>query len=659
MMNLNGKGGIAMKTKFIFMLSFAVVAMSCVKEVITENNLPEENVESVLIPMEFTTSLETKAGIVDEEMTVEWAENDAITIFDNLGGKNTFTTAVGGANSLFSGEVTEGSTEFYALYPQRTSSAKFDTETKVITSKLFPDQNAVVGSYAVGNGGAVMVAKADDENRLYFKNMTSHIRFTLAEDMTNVKSITLMGNKNEAIAGQYKIDFSGSEPVITVSTPDTYVTLRRNDGENLVPGDYFFTVLPVKFAEGFTVILSMADGTQVAKKTTKEITALNKRNQVLPMAALPSSAYKNHMNYFVKYNDGFDITIGGYTFSKTTHETVKLVNDTYANGNVNADGLYFIDPSCTVAKFSKAQAYSNLVVVGSDASVRSKFDFNRQGRPLENGSVILMANLDCTVGAKNAFAQNTETKDHSFTKFGDIIFSNCHFRNVGKNFMEFKSSAFTNVNVNIEDCEFGFNAAAVYVLNASSLESVAQNITMKNNVFYAESGTTMTAFKLIHSDKLSIEKLNVDRNTYVGTVVETNILRLGDVSTTLDFSRNLFVECSTDTDIKLITLRVGTNKAKVTGVITNNYYYTTGSAAIGMGVGKSALSSMETINSTAVMTSSPLSATWNPAAGTFGPYAFAEGVSNTVGAWRADMKVTAETANCAAAGYTSVELGTL
>ena len=635
------------------------MAMSCAKEVLPENNLPEENAEAGLVPMEFATSLETKAGIVDDEGTVEWNDGDAITVFDNLGGKNTFTTETGGASSVFTGEVTEGASEFYALYPQRTSSAKFDAETKVITSKLFPDQNAVLGSYATGNGGAVMVAKAGADNTLSFKNMTSHIRFTLAEDMTDVKSITLMGNRSEAVAGQYTIDFSGAEPVIAVSKPDTYVTLRRNDGEALVPGDYFFTVLPVEFAEGFTVILSKTDGTQVAKKTTKNITSLNVRNKVLPMAPLASSAYKNHMNYFVKYNDGFDITIGGYTFNKTTHETAKLVNDTYANGNVNADGLYFIDPSCTVAKFSKAQAYSDLIVVGSDASVRSKFDFYRQGRPMDEGAVILMANLDCTVGSKNAFAQNVATDGHHFAAFGDVVFYDCHFRNVGMHFMQFNGSAFTKVNVYIEDCEFGFNAAEVYVLNAASLESAAQNITMKNNVFYAESGTTMTGFKLIHSDKLSIEKLNVDRNTYVGTVVGTNILRLGDVSSTLDFSRNLFVECSTTTDIKLITLRVGTNKANVTGVITNNYYYTTGTAGFGMGVGKSALTSMETINSTAALASSPLSGTWNPATGTFGPYAFAEGVSNTVGAWRADMKVTAETANCAAAGYTSVELGTL
>ena len=652
-MNRLGKGGCIMKTRSFFMLSLAVMAMSCAKEVLPENN-PEENVELKLVPMEFTTALETKAGIVDGEGTVEWAANDQITVFDNLGGKNTFTTAVGGATSVFTGEVTEGATAFYALYPQRTSAVEFDKDAITITSKLFSDQTAVVGSYAEGNGGAVMVACADADNRLSFKNMTSHIRFTLNVD--EVVSITLMGNNAEKVAGVYTVDLSDSEPIITVSNPETYVRLH-NGGKVMEQGDYFFTILPVEFANGFTVILSKKDGTQVARKTETEIASLNQRNQILPMKAVTN--YHSHMNYFVKYLDGFDITLGGYTFNKTTHTGGKLVNATYNNGNISNDGVYFIDPTYTEAKNNKAQAYSNLIVVGSDASQRTKFDFYRQARPYNGGTVILMANLDCTVGDKNAFAQNTGTTGHAFAEFGDLTLYNCHFRNVGKNFFEFKNAAFTKINVHVEDCEFGFNAPAVYFFNTGGNVSAAQSLTFRNNVFYAEEGTTMTAFKMIHSDKFSINDLDVDRNTFSGTMIETNMLRLGDVVTTLNCSRNLFVGCSADAEIKVIALRVGTNQANVTGVITNNYYYSVGTAAFGMGVGKSALTSMTTINSAAKLTSSPLSSKWNPADGAFGPYVFAEGVSNTVGAWRDDMKVSSETANFASANYVSIDYGTL
>lgn len=653
-MNRLGKGGCIMKTRSIFMISLAFVAMSCAKEVLPETN-PEENTELNLVPMEFTTSLETKAGIVDGEKTVEWMAGDQICVFDNRGGDNSFETTTGGPTSVFSGKVAEGATEFYALYPYR-SAAEIDSEAKVVTSKLFPRQTAVPGSYAIGDGGAVMAAKTTG-NTLSFKNMTSHIRFTLADDMTNVKSITLIGNNNEILAGTYSIDFNGETPELSVTKPETYVTLAAA-GDCLVPGDYFFTILPVEFEAGFTVILSKTDGTQVAKRTSKAISSLNQRNQVLPMAKLESSAYKSHMNYFVKYNDGFDITIGGVTFNNQTYKDGKLVNDTYGNGGVGSDGVYFIDPKCTTAKFSKAQAYSSLIVMGTDASERSAFDFYRQARPYDAGSVILLANLDCTVGDKNAFAQNTDTPGHAFAKFGDVTLYNCHFRNVGKNFFEFKNGAFTQINVHVEECEFGISGSVVYMFNASSLVSSMQKLSFINNIFYAQTGATVSKFKLIHSDNLNIADLNVDKNTFVGTVIESRMMRIGDITTTLNFSRNLFVETSGGSDTKLIDLRVGTNKANVTGVATNNYYYTTGSA-IGLGVGKSALTSMETINSTAQLNSSPLAETWSPADGKFGPYTYGADVSNTVGAWRDDMKVSSETANFASANYVSIDYGTL
>lgn len=644
-----------MKTRFILMTMFAAMALSCAKENLPENNVAD-NVETALVPMEFVAGLETKAEIVDGEKTVEWVAGDKISLFDNLGGINAFETKGSGKTVSFTGQVTEGAEEFFALYPYRTA-AEFDSETKVATSKLFPDQKAVLGSYAKAEGGAVMAAKVSEGNLLSFKNMTSHIRFTLAEDLEDVISITLMGNKGEALAGLYTVDFNGEVPVLTVSKAETYVTLRNEDGSVLTPGDYFFTILPVEFSEGFTVILSMTDGSQLAKKTTKSITSLGVRNQVLPMAKLAASDYKSHMNYFILYNEGFELTFGGYTFDKTTHPDGKLVNDTYGNGNISADGVYFVDPSCTTAQFNKAQAYSSLIVVGADANFRSSFDFYRQARPFEAGNVILLANLDCTVGDKNAFGQNTKETGHSFSTFGKLILQNCHFRNVGKNFMEFKTSAFTKFNLNIEDCEFGLNTATIYLLNASSLESKSQNITIKNNIFYVQNGITMSGFKFIHSDKLLIENLSVDKNTCVGTVFDSSVTRVGTVSTTLNFQRNLFVECSPTTDVKVFDWRLNENKDKVTGVVTNNYYYSSSDFVVNMGIGTSALTSMETVNSTASLSSSPLASTWKPAEGTFGAYAFVGDVSNTVGAWRDDMKVAAEPANYAAAGYSSVNLG--
>lgn len=641
-----------MKTRSFFMLSLAVMAMSCAKEVLPENN-PEENVELKLVPMEFTTALETKAGIVDGEGTVEWAANDQITVFDNQGGKNTFTTAVGGATSVFTGKVTEGATAFYALYPQRTSAAEFDADAITITSKLFSDQTAVVGSYAEGNGGAVMVACADADNRLSFKNMTSHIRFTLNVD--EVVSITLMGNNAEKVAGVYTVDLSDSEPVITVSKPETYVRLH-NGGKVMEQGDYFFTILPVEFANGFTVILSKKDGTQVARKTEKAITSLNQRNQVLPMQAV--STYHSHMNYFVKYLDGFDITLGGYTFNNKIHSGGKLVNGTYNNGTITNDGIYFIDSSYKSAILDK-NAFSSLIIVGMDETQRSKFTLGRPVQPTDGGTVVLLANLDCKVRKNDDIAINAFNQPNSggFSKFGKVVGYNSHFRNIALNFMEFKKTSVENLDVHLEDCEFGLAAEAVYIFNTGSIETTVQNVKMINNIFYVEEDTVMTSLRLVNGDKLSVNNFNADDNTFDSTTLDGRLIRIGDFVTTMSIYQNLFVNCTPTFESKLADVRVGTNKATVAGTVSRNHFFTASEYLLVKGMGDAFANS--TINNPARLTDNPLSSSWSPANDTFGPYTFQDGVSAQVGAYRDDMKASPTTANYAATNYVSVDYGAL
>ena len=627
-----------MKTRSFFMLSLAVMAMSCAKEVLPENN-PEENVELKLVPMEFTTALETKAGIVDGEGTVEWAANDQITVFDNLGGKNTFTTAVGGATSVFTGEVTEGATAFYALYPQRTSTASvlLDPENEVINSKLFPNQTAVRGSYAKGNGGAVMVAKADAENRLYFKNMTSHIRFTLAEDMTDVKSITLMGNNYEILAGTYKVDFSGAEPVLTVDKPETYVTLSNGDGP-LAPGDYFFTILPVEFEAGFTVILSKTDGTQVAKKTTKEITSLGTRNKVLPMAALPSSEYKSHMNYFVKYNDGFDITFGGYTFNnKTQTGAVRL---TPTSKSITRDGFYFVPSS--VAATIDYNSLASLIVIGEDAE-KPKVTQTKNPQPKDDANgVLIFANLDYA----------TEKRIEPKGAFSKIIFDGCNISLNNGNIMNVRNVAAKLADFVIKNCDIQLETEETNCVTGNTANTQIDNVTFDNNVFYVKEGVTMTGFRLLteaNSNIVTYKNVTMSYNTFDKTEINGQMIATAIASENVNVNFNVFLENNTSTGLKYILNTVPTNLS-----VKNNFFYKgTGTKGVQMYNGnENSLRPKE-------IAVDPRPDSWNPAAGicylnsiTYGEYTYSAGAQREVVA-------TPETANYAAANYVSVDYGTL
>lgn len=669
-MNRLGKGGTVMKTRLFIMISLAAMAMSCAKEVLPENN-PGDNVELALVPMEFTTAIETKAGIVDGQSTVEWKANDAITVFDELGGINKFTTSTGGKTSTFTGTVTDGATEFYALYPERSSAAEFDPATKKITSKLFPAQTAVPGSYATGNGGAVMVAKADENNHLSFKNMTSHIRFTLAEDLTDVKSITLMGNNGEPLAGLYEIDWSAAEPVIKVTKAETYVTLSKGN-EALVPGDYFFTVLPVEFTNGFTVILSKTDGSQVAKKTTKAITSLNTRNQILPMAKLASTDYESHMNYFVKYNDGFDLTFGGYTFNNKTYPGGILVNATYGNTAMNSDGLYFVDPhvlaenSSSNALISNNFTPSSYIVVGSEKGNRSRVDFQKQLRPYENGTVFMLANLDLSMSMDGHSMAHHNTS--TFTEFGAFVYSDCHFREVPRTFMSFTSAAVKISSITVEDCDYSSrptnssDGGTAYFLGLGSKESEITTLEFRNNVFYFTKGDIdLTDFKVVSAKSSTISNVLFSNNTMVGMMTkQSGFMQFSKLDGTCNMVGNLFVN-SHPTSTYVYMINPTSVTSTTTGAINSCFYYVEGGERA-VSVPDVIKAKTDDIPNTQVTVASPkrlatypLDENWSPASGIFGAYI---GLNDGVGAQRATT-VSPETANYAATNYVSVDYGAL
>ncbi len=636
------------------MAGAAVLAASCAKENVQSGKEGGKTVEYVDLQLssllEGQTSQSTKTAVNPDNGSVSWSEGNKISVFDNSvtaeSHNNCFEFA---GDSKFSGQVPEDATEFYALYPYSENASFSDG---AISTTLPAEQFATAGTFA--DNVAVMAGKVDG-SAIKFKNICSHIGFTITDDITDVKSITLMGNGSEALCGTFSVSFTDGEPSVTVSNPETYVRLYNEDGSALAAGTYYFTILPVEFSKGFTVILTKTDGSQKAKSISSAVSKVSVRNKILPLKELTANQYEEHLNYFVRYNEGFDITVGGYTFNKTTKSGGVLVNDTKGNGNINSDGVYFVDPSATKANFNTAQAYKSLIIMGSDDSQRSIFTFTKQARPYDGGEVLLMSNLICTVGDKNAFGQNLKTAGNSFSTFGDIILTNCHFKNIGKNFMQFNQSAFTKVNVNAEDCEFGISGTALYIFNVGdTFESEAQSIVFKNNIFYAESGTTMTDFKIINAKQGKISTLGIQENTFDKTVMKaTGLVLCASLNESINLTNNYLINSQVDGEL---TYLIKPTEVTATYTISNNYFYS--SSVKNITIDKNVFTG--SFQSPRKMTANPLNINWNPAEGVFGAYTdvtYNDGageVPNTVGAKRADMTATS-TASVNSTGYTNAQ----
>lgn len=610
--------GMIMKTRNILYLSLAFLAMSCAKEITPET---EVSADVNYVDVEFTAGIETKTTLADGNKVI-WTAGDKISVFDNSATaeshNNEFAAAASEATSVIYGSVPADATEFYAFYPYRQVAT---IEGSVISNcYLNPIQSAKAGSF--NNNQAPMIGKADAQNNFTFKNLVSHIRVNVPEDMADVKSITLMGNNNEAITGVFSVDWNGGEPVVTITSPETYATVRVSEGA-MAPGDYYITVLPVEFKNGFTVIYGKTDGTQVAKKTSNAVTAVNKRNQILPMKPLASTDLTEHMNYWVKYNDGFDITVSGYTFNKTTHTGGKLVNDTKGNAKMASDGIYFVMPQTTTACFGGHKSYSKYIVMGADASVRTPMSIDGNQGLKDAGTLFMLANLSLT------YTGNWSVLRAHNPSFGDIVLNNCSFAKIPKTFLDFENGAnaveLALNSVTIEDCELGFNAAAAYVFSKRNVNSTVEKFEMTNNIIYACDGIKMTDFKIVngyHSDQKTgpaIKDYKIERNTFCGTVPGATMSAVSGISGESVTNNNLFVvDFTRNSEFFSIYIPGDAIVIPASGECINNYFYS--STTFTLAAPGKYMTNLKRAGSPVPLASSPLAATWDPANGVFGDY---------------------------------------
>ena len=477
--------------KYLY-ISLALLAVSCAKENIQDS----ANVNQVeVVPMTFTADIDSKTVLSDGNK-INWKVNDAVAVFDNVtsGAYYKFTAQSAGTSTILTGEAGSGATEFYAIYPYRENNVFKLNGSAISNCFITTDQRPVRNSFYTT--AHYMMAKADEGGKFSFRNINSFIKFTISEELTDVKSINLFGNNNEAIAGNFAVDWNNGEPSITSKTSNfPYVSVYNADGSPIQPGDYYISIIPTEFTQGFTIVLSMGDGSQIAKRTEKAITL--KSNQILPMKALAKAEYDEHLNYFVKYRDGFDLTIGDITINKTNQGAPTLVCDVRNNTDINKEGVFFVSPESQKVnlKTSNNVAYGKYVVIGMNEGQRSKAILASHLFLSEAGTVFMLANLEVSYGADASIVRGHPSK------FGSIVLNDCSFKKMTRTLLDFNNGTIAETmdldRISISNSEFGFNTAAAYILLSSTTNVALSNFVFENNIVYASTGVTMTDFKLV------------------------------------------------------------------------------------------------------------------------------------------------------------------
>ena len=249
--------------KIIYILAAAltVFAVSCSKDPGSGEQGGGDKTKPVTKTISATLPA-VKAALSGE--TVTWESSDAISVFDGKS-NNKFTMVSGtmsGAKADFTGKVAGDAKELVAVYPY-ASSASY-TNGKVAGS-IASRQVPVAAGFDNSCFAAVGQVSGD---AVTLKPMVGFVKVTLGSSQST-KTISLMGNKDEAVAGDYTATVDG-----TTVTPEASAATSILCAGNFEGGkSYLLTTFGgLKLNSGLTVSVDLGGGYIATKKITSGVT---------------------------------------------------------------------------------------------------------------------------------------------------------------------------------------------------------------------------------------------------------------------------------------------------------------------------------------------------------------------------------------------------
>ena len=568
------------KLSLIFAMA-AIVLTSCLKEeapVVNENGA-QDNIDpsEVLVEKVFTTGdVDSKTYIdgtmsASNKMVIKWCADDEIAVWDGTAyRKFTIDGEPNGNSATFKGMVSEGATEFYAIYPYSENLQYNYNETRG-WMEFTVLQPAV--QYANPEGGladktAFACGKADENGNIKFLNRSALLKFSLANGM-DVKSVTITGNEeDDIIAGTLDMRYNASNNFTLgwkAAGKSNQLTLTNEDGSNLKTGvDYYIALTGNTFGAGYSVTFTFADGTTMTRNSDKAIQLMS--NQIYTLSKDPISRVTLGATYYELYLGGEDIVIGGKVYNKTTHPNATLLTET---STISANGLYFLDPAEGQTISLGTSYFTNLAIVGNKPDQKVK---------VENGVYYLNANAKLALMNVHVPAPVGNQTIQEPTAGADyVIFENCKIEQPEGNSICFNTAAGTCIaEFVMKGCDYLISkTAAEHSSGAFMLNCYMNNSTiiLVDNLFYVTvPDVPVLKFKVTTRSDTTPKALVMSNNTFVNILAnggDSGFYKNGIVFTSVDVRNNLFyVTGMTRNNTVFMT---GTSFGG--GVIENNAYY--------------------------------------------------------------------------------------
>ena len=257
--------------RFFLVSLILVSSFSCQKELDSAQDVDRVVPDGMMRLTLKATSENTKTTISGDGHTL-WAAEDKISVVasDNtISDPFDLTSGATTASATFTGNIPNGTSAVYAVYPAGRISSVSGTTVKV----SIPSSRE--GDFGSGN---IAVSKVSGGS-LTFKNVTAFISFTLPAG-TDVTSVVVESVDGSALAGNLSVDCSGSNPVptTTIENPASSITTTTSSEA----GTYYIAIAPgVAHAKGFKMSYKKGDDVTGVYYLNRNITtAVNKNYQM-------------------------------------------------------------------------------------------------------------------------------------------------------------------------------------------------------------------------------------------------------------------------------------------------------------------------------------------------------------------------------------------
>lgn len=331
-----------------------------------------------------------------------------------------------------------------------------------------------------------------------------------------------------------------------------------------ISGDNFFVTVP---AGGWTATLSeVKDGKATLTVTApaqasvqSRATADNSTELVLQVNKginwaidkIKVEAKTVIASYKALYDVGQTLNIGGLEISKEKYGEATIVNT--EDFDFKTNGVYFIEPGISV-NWQSATNFDKLILIGNNSSEKSVLAPTKQIKLSDADSgdgMLLCANLkiDATKVTNNDGGSTYLLAQNGNTAYKYAKFYNCDITTPASQPLTYISTSTRSFEtLSFENCIFDYSGTGQqYLISLGSSTATYGTLIFKNNVFYnKEASSLIPKFKLFNGTKATINKLELEHNTFVNMACETTFFVYVSKLTDIVAQYNLFY---TDVDL--------------------------------------------------------------------------------------------------------------